>query len=251
MEDEDFIDGVSGGTPSEETDANDEGHEASGGDAEGQEESDEGQETESLQEDEGRVLASKPSKGNRDFGTLRAQNRELAEQTRRIAQELEDLKRAQYQAAQPRVDHEAERRRYEAMAPEERMEYRLGQIQAQTENQAHQMRMQMWDVDDRGQYNVLAAQKDTRAAKRAPEYADRVEKVFQEKLRAGAPVDRITILKYLIGEDDLKAPLSSKRAAAGKQNIDRQRTAPLNGRGDTGAKRGGKTPEERLEGVFI
>jgi hypothetical protein len=246
MEDEDLVDRVSEEFLNEEANADDEGHEASGGDAEGQDESREGQETESLQEGEGGVLAPKPSKGNRDFGTLRAQNRELAEQTRLIKQELEDLKRAQYQATQPRVDHEAERRKYEAMAPEERMEYRLGQIQAQTENQAHQMRMQMWDVNDKSQFNSLAAANE-KAAKRA----DRVEQVFQEKLRTGAPVDRATILRWMIGDDLLRAPSTAKKAAAGKQNIDRQRTAPLNGRGDAGAKRGGKTPEERLEGVFI
>lgn len=246
-EDDDNVQGIAGEPNAEANEGGDAGDEIEGADASLEEDA---SEEESNQETE--VLSQpKAARGNRDFGALRAKNREQEERLARIAQELEDLKRAQAEASRPRVDPELERRRYEAMSPEERIEYRLGQIQHESQRSAHQVQMQMWDVNDRSQFSAIATA-DPEVGKIAAE----VEKIFQDNLRQGKPTDRLTITDWLDGRNRRLARANGKKATkaaalAGKQNLARQKTRPLNGRGDAGAERGGKSLDDRLEGVII
>lgn len=189
----------------------------------------------------------KPSgRAANDFGRLRAENRALKESQESIRRELDDLRVAQQQRASI-PDPMQERMRYEAMSEIERLQYDFNK--GRQEDQYHRQRLeaQLWATSDKAEFQALCAASD-KAAKRG----ERVEKEFQDRLRAGKAVDRGTILRWLIGDDVLRSKAVARQAANGRKNIARQRTTPVTGRGDASTeRRSGKTAAERLEGVVF
>lgn len=221
------------------------------GDEEGHEEGrevgdEEGSETESVRQGqegrEDRVLSK--GRGNAHFSKLRSENRALKESQESIRREL-DAVRAEQQRRQQQPDPAQERMRYEAMSEVERLQYDFNRGRHEDRQQRHALEARLWAASDKTEFHTLCSTNE-KAAKRA----DWVEKEFQDRFRTGKAVERQILLRWKIGDDVLKSRSLSKRAASGRKNIDRQRTKPMSGRGDTGGeRRGGKSAAERLEGV--
>jgi hypothetical protein len=218
----------------EEEDA-DEGHEEGHGDGEGQDARlhEEGDEKEEVRP---------KGRASNDFGRLRAENRALKESQETIRRELDEV-RAENQRRAQQPDPAQERLRYEAMSDYEKLEYRLNQTNQENQNRQRALEARLWAQADKSEFNTLCTTND-KASKRA----ERVEREFERLTAKGQPVDRATIVRWMIGDDVLKSKAVAKRAAEGKRNIARQRTSPTNARGDVGGGRqkGGTTAAERL-----
>lgn len=174
--------------------------------------------------------AKQPSRGERRFQELNERVR-AAEARAAEAERVAGTKRQEDFQRQ-----EAER--LESMAPEERVEYRVNQRLAR-------MEFNSWDTNDRVVFDGLAARNPAVASLK-----DEVEAAFIERARAGAPVDRSTIAKFLIGEKALsKAPRAKAAGArAAATGRDRNTVRPTNSRGDTpstGSRRGTNEAEAR------
>ena len=184
------------------------------------------------------------SRASRRFQTLNNENKALKESQATIRRELDDLRAAQ-QRRETQPDPAQERLRYEAMSDYEKLQYDFNK--GRQEDRAHRQALEarLWGQADKSEFNSLCVNNE-KAAKRS----DRVEREFERLNGLGKPVDRATILRWMIGDDVLKSKTTAKRAAEGKRNIARQSTTATNVRGEAGGRqKGGMTAAERLEGV--
>lgn len=218
-----------------------------------------GDERESLQgakdedgqeDDEGSRQAVSRGRGANRFQSLRNENRELAERTTRLQREMDELKAQRAQPAMP--DPEIERIRMDAMSPEERLEYKFEKSQQENRRELNAMQFRLAAESDRASFNATLAQ-----SPKLSRFKEEVEHVHMEQLRKGAPVDRETILNFVVG----KAVRERMAGGAGKQGkqagarVARQQTRAGDSRGDQGSRgsgrRGDKSLEDRLAGVII
>lgn len=189
-------------------------------------------------------------------------SRAIAE-TRRRAQEAEqraeaaERRAAEAEArANARAQHEfaqAEQQRIAAMDPYERQAYEAAQREQGLRNQINQIQVQTWASNDRADFRDACADKPHLA-----KIKDEVERTFQERLRAGQPVDRNTIAAYILGKKLIEGGAKKARQsqAAAAENRQAQAARPGSARSDAGGGRGagerrGVTLAQKLDGVNI
>jgi hypothetical protein len=202
------------------------------------------------QESEGEEGQLAKSRGSKQFGELRAQARESQARADRLEREIASL-RTEREADRARVvteTPEQENARLALMTPEERIDYKLDKAARNNQQQMQQIHFQTADQTDRLAYQTKAAT-DTRYAK----YADEVEAKLAEARRTGGNPQREVVLKFILGEKLLANQAKSdsqKKAAA--ETIKRQKTSPMNGKGDQAAAgRKSNTLAKRLENVEL
>jgi hypothetical protein len=177
------------------------------------------------------------SRGGNQFSRLRETNRELArrdaENTRRLA-ELEEQVRRGPQHFQPQETPQQREARLSLLSPDERYQTEMREFTQGMQQQMQQLRQQTAAQSDRAHFASIAAR--NRVAQR---YADEVEKRFGDFQRQGVYVERHVILKNLLGEKVLaQAEKGEKKRPA--ENRRRQAARPQRGASDAPSNRRGR-----------
>jgi hypothetical protein len=193
--------------------------------------------------------AQTQSRGDRDYGRLRRERRELetrleAERTARL--EAEARARAQHE------NEAAERARLAQMEPWEREQHEQRQRENRRDREIADLRLQNWSSNDRAAFRDRC--EDVPAYR---QIRSEVEDRFNQAIRDGRPVDRETIAKFLIGERAVaratKVGKKTERQAA--ETRARQQAQPGTARGGAAARPGGdkarQSLRERLKDVQI
>ena len=185
-------------------------------------------------------------RGDRQMGDLR-------ERARQLEHELQLERAARQQQMQPRGESEAVRRaRLAAMSDQERTEYLINEVRAETQQQRELDRFNAADAADRARFEGIA-QSNARYKK----YAGEVERRLELARRAGQNVPRETILTYILGERmraGLDSPQVKRQKAAAKDRVAREKAALPRTRGERGSSRSETdraARERRLENVQI
>ena len=193
------------------------------------------------------AVPGKPTREQR--GSERIQ-RLVTEQTQ-LRNELEQLRRErqQWQQNQQQQTEQQERERLALMNPEERAEYRITQHERRMDARLRQSELTNQATMDKASYDAQAASNPT-----YKRYSAEVERMFAEQMAKGAPVDRITILKHILGAKALEgAAAAPRQRRAANTRVERERVAPSSGKGDQQrpSTRRMSTAEERLKDVLI
>lgn len=228
-----------------------------GGQADSQQENDEGGGDEEGQE-EG-VLEADFSSGQpqaRGRGERRVQAaletaRKAREEADRAIRELNEYRSRLQQPQQE--SKEIEEARLTLMSPEQRWEYRWDKKEREWEQRQRISELQAADASDRATFTARYASNPVFGR-----YAERVEATLRDARSKGGNPDRETVLKYLLGEDAMQKLGEAKKTQTqqGQRNIQRQTTRPSSGRGDQPAVRRGNLTdaqqrERRLENVNL
>ena len=190
--------------------------------------------------------ADEPRRNER-YQRLANENRDYKDRLDRLERERE-LERQQWQRQQQSYAEQQERERIALMTPEERNEYRFTQYQRNTDTRMQQAEIRMAMQMDKANYDAQAMN-DPIYRRMAPE----VERVFQEQLRRGQPVERQIILENLLGKQALNgraAKTGSARQQA-RRRVENERVAPAAGKSSATQTRKLSTAEERLKDVLI
>ena len=186
------------------------------------------------------------SRGRDRFRQLSSERNAAREDAQRARQELEEFKRQQWQRQQ-QLDEQQDQQRLALMTPEERADYRYTQFERRATQREQQHSMQMAAQMDKASYDAAAASNPVYRRMSAE-----VERKFQEQMAVGRPTDRVTILKYLIGESALNgAANQAPRRAAARRRIEGQQVKPARPSGDQAQSRKMSTAEDRLKDVLI
>ena len=193
------------------------------------------------------VLARQPTRGERRFQTLTNSNRELKDEVSALRELVSSMRQ---QTAQPQGPSQyeiaQEQQRLAMMSPEERIEYRLQRMERQNQEASARLERVTLAMQDKTSFDTLCA-----TNKVAADRAGRVEKLVAEHAARGTPVDRMTALKFLIGEDALKnGGLVAAARERGAARIAKASTRPSNGRGDVPAQgRAERSKEQRYKAL--
>lgn len=194
-----------------------------------------------------REVARQPSRGQRQFGAVREENRELRTRIADFERQLAQISQAQRQPS-PAELAAAERAEAEAvsmMAPAEVAKYYAQKSEQRVSAELNQTRQLLWDQNDQAQFETLLTQN--------PNFGRYKEKV--EEFRRQAPgVARRILLATAIGMQAMDgAPAAKTRArnraaaAAERQSV----RPPSNGRGDVATEGRGGSRWDRLKDVQI
>jgi hypothetical protein len=177
---------------------------------------------------------ARETRGNRQFGELRKQARERAEENARLTRELAEM-RGQITALRQPVQHvESAQQRADRLAllsPDERADAIISERLAVHDRNQQQLANQLLDQSDRSSFEAQAATNPL-FKKLQPE----VERRRQMFVQAGQGVPpRATIATYLIGERVLEQ--RGKGEPAARQRRRQQQARPTNSRGDVASPR--------------
>lgn len=231
----------------EETDVGEDdapGDDGEGGEADGDGEAEVG----ARQEGQARDVRPPAKRGSARVQAIVARNRVLEQRVATFEQQLQGLinERRQPSPAEQAQAAEAERQHYEMLSPYEQHQFTQNKIAAEVERRTNGIALNLWDQNDRRDYETLVASN--------PAYRRLDEKV--EELRRQAPqVSRRILLATAIGLNTLeRGPAARTRAARNSETAAaRHATRPSNGRGDVASSRGraGDSLEERLRNQSI
>jgi len=190
------------------------------------------------------------SRGGQRFQRLSDEVKRAREDADRARRELEDFRRQQWQQNQAQTEQE-ERSRMALMTPEERTEYRFTQHQRNTDRQLYQMQMQSAAMMDKATFDAMAVNNPVYR-----KYAAQVHERFEDQMRKGQPVDRVTILKHLLGELALDGAAAAPARRQARRRVEAQNVRPSSPKGDTERPGGRRTPgmseaESRLKDALI
>ncbi len=173
----------------------------------------------------------------------KAAKEEAAEAKRRI----QELERQSWQR-QEQVSAAEEEQRRALMTDAERSTYDLNKVKNEFSAQLRQTQLQSQFTADKIAYEAKAASRPVYA-----KHAAEVERQFQEQVRRGAPVERETILRHLLGELALKTASNPSARRQASRRVESQRVAGGSGKGDAASDRGkaGTSAESRLKGQYI
>lgn len=163
----------------------------------------------------------------------------------KIEAELAALK-AERTRGSTEAQQAAERQRLEMMSPEERAEYRVGQIEKTLRAELEQTKFQIWDQADKASFETLAAQRPQVA-----KAAAKVEEYLAQMRAAGTNAPRATVLRYVLGDLALAAEPRARGRAEREAEANRQRQTVPAPRGrasvpaSSGRRSGANTPEGR------
>lgn len=201
-----------------------------------------------------------------------ARRRERNQELERVAEEA--ARRAVAPKPQPFNFEQQQREREDAEleafrqrgATREQLENKLWEINTnrtlrQSDQKSTEALARAYELNDLSEFRALATDPKQSAYYRA--YKDRVEKRLAEERAQGRNINRITLMKYLIGEDRLEGKIKTKAAPKKETSeelprnvtrIERGRSPGTGSRGDVGAS--GKQTRlqeltKRLEGKRI
>lgn len=196
-----------------------------------------------------------PGRRQRARDRIRASREEV--QRERSQREALERQLAEERANRTRTSQAADEQREQqllaSMDENQKTQYLLAkEVKRTQERQAH-IEQQIFDSNDRSNFIARTA-RDTRAAR----LQDKVEQTYQQ-LRSqlpptATPISREVIYYALLGQQVANASPkgAAKQRAAGQRRIADARGNGASLRNDAAApRRGGKTAEERLEGVLI
>ena len=194
----------------------------------------------------GRVL----SRGERRFQRIRNELKEARAEAQRTRAELEgritQLQQG-FQQPQPQMDPRWEAERLASLSPEERMQEQLTRATEQHKYELARMRYEQADLNDQTEFK----QRGT-SDKRVSRYAQEVEQTLAGLRQQGMNPKRETIYFYLLGRKIAQAQgQPARQQKEGQERLRRATTRPTNAGGDVPARRGGKTLEQRLDGVLL
>ena len=190
----------------------------------------------------------RPSRAETRFQKLSNEAKQAREEAAAARREAEDTK-----ARLARLENPAQQQKEptpDEMAlwtPDQIIEYKLGKATSRFEQTLGQMQFQQYEMGDKASFKALCAS-DPVAAR----YAQEVEERLTDMRAKGQNVDRERLLTYLVGEKVRQKSGGAKRKQAedGERRIARQTSRPGTSKGDTETpRRGGKTLEERLDGL--
>jgi hypothetical protein len=201
---------------------------------------------------ESEVAAEPPQKGgSRGEGRIQRLANEAKAAREEAAAARREAQEARREAAQ-RQEQQTEAQQREMLAlmtPEERAEWRIGQMERRQAQERQQDRTQIAMMMDKTSYDAKAAISPVFA-----KYKDVVEELFQKQLALGRPVEREVLLQNHLGKlaIDGAGKSGQARRQAGKR-VESQRVSAGSGKGDAPSSRGkaGDTAENRLKGVII
>lgn len=196
--------------------------------------------------------AKKPSRGENRFHTLANRVKEEAAHRERLERELQEVKANQQ--ARTNVSYEEQARIREEklaiMEPHERTAYLQNERIDQLTRNQQLAELRHHDAIDKAAYEGKASQNPIYA-----KHKEAVEKTLESLRNKGTNTSREELLKWIIGDEALKAKPSKaavvkKEAAAVRVSAAKGKSTSANS--DSGAYTGkGKSAEERLAGVFI
>lgn len=178
------------------------------------------------------------SRGGNQFSRLRETNRELArrdaENTRRLAELEEQVRRGPPQHFQPQETPQQREARLSLLSPDERYQTEMREFTSGMQQQMHQLRQQSASDADRAHFASITA--SNKVAKR---FEAEVDKRFRDFQLKGVYVERHVILKNLLGERVLaQADKGEKKRPA--ENRRRQAARPQRGASDAPSNRRGR-----------
>lgn len=210
-------------------------------------EGEEGDEDRPRQRETSGQVSGQPTRAKGRIGRLKAAldevNAQRAKDREDFQRQIAELRQAQ---GQPRVDPELEAARIAAMSPEERIEYRAAQSEQRHAQEMQLLKFQMADNADAQAFRTRCAT-DARAAK----YAADVDKMLGAARQAGMNPTREIIYYVLLGQKVANAKTAPKQRQQGEERLRRQTTRTTRSGSDTSGTRGGRSLEQRLDGVQI
>lgn len=184
--------------------------------------------------DDGAGGAEPPARqprGDRQFGELRRQAREAAEQAARVTRELEEMRAEVARYRQPPAETPQQRaERLALMSPEERAMEMVNEALERNNQQQQALTAQLMDQSDRSTFEARAAVNPL-FKKLAPE----VERELANLRAKGQSLPRETIAIYLIGQRVVAQQSKAKPGA--KPGRTKHTARPLAPQGDAGGSR--------------
>jgi len=175
--------------------------------------------------------ARQPSRGDRQFGDLRRQARERAEENARLTRELAEMRNQMAELRRPVGETEQQRReRFALMSPEERAEEIVNTSLRAHDARTQQLQAQLLDQADRSSFSARCA-----ANPLLNKLSAEVERRHAELTANGQVVNREVVAKFLIGEKVLAQQGKAKPGA--QQRRQQQTTRPARPQGDAGGAR--------------
>ena len=194
-------------------------------------------------------VAPRRSRAETRFQKLANEAKEAKTKAEAAEAEVRAMRVAQAQQNQ-HLTQQQEAERLALMTPEERADYKISRFERDAHIRAQNQELRTQALVDKASYDAKATINPVYA-----KYKDEVDAQFEERMKAGRPVEREVILKFMLGERALNGALSSTRKAKaqGQRRIDAQRTSSGNSKGDRSAERqkAGNTAESRLKDVYI
>lgn len=190
----------------------------------------------------------KPSRAETRFQKLSQTAKEAREEAAAARREADELKARLSRLEQPKEQvKEPTADEMALWSPDQIIDYKLNKATSRFEQTLGQLQFQTYDAGDKASFKALCAS-DPVAAK----YADEVESRLSDMRSKGQNVDRERLLTYIVGEKVRQGGGKAKKEQAkeGQRRIERQTVRPGSSKGDQETpRRGGKTLEERLEGI--
>lgn len=173
------------------------------------------------------------------------------ERAERLERELAES-RAGTSRTQAAAEQERESALMASMDESQKTQYLMAKAIRETQIGTQRLEQRIFDSNDRATFLARTA-----SDKRAHALRDKVEDAYQQLVRSlpptATPISREIVYYTLLGREIANA--SPKRAAkqreAGQRRIADARGSGGSVRSDATPRRGGKTAEERLDGVFI
>lgn len=196
-----------------------------------------------------------PPRRGRASDTIRRLRQEAQEARREAAENRRRLDEfeARQRAPAPQGETQEQRaQRYALMSPEERMEARLAESQAEFNQRLGLMQFQTMEASDKAAFEAYCA-----ANPRAARFADEVESRLAELRRNGQNIDRRRLYTFIVGEKILarNEGEGARQRKEGARRVARETTRPASPRGDTAATRQtadtAESRRKRLENVQL
>jgi len=189
----------------------------------------------------------KPSRGEKRFQTLANELKAEREARARLERDMEAIRQERTQN-NTRTSEAEEAERLAMMTLEERVEYKLNKALEQQTRTTRLMQFQAQDAQDKATFEGRY-----RAHPKYGAYCDEVEAELSKSRAAGVNVSREIVLAALIGQ---KVLANGGTTAKPAKRLDAQRrmkantTQPADTRGgEATGRRGGKSLEDRLDGL--
>jgi hypothetical protein len=235
----------------------DTGEDAGSDDDESGDEAEAGHESAEEEAEEGQV--AKPTRGEKRFQKLTREVRDAKEHAARVEQEIRALReqrQANDRTQNEQVTAEQERARLALMTADERVAYHLEKSERRHQDMMRQQQFAMADMADKAAYDAKAT-----IDKRYERYKGRVEQLLQEERNNGRSFPRETILKFVLGEEVMKAQgtMTKTQRTEAQRRVNAQQARTTGGSSDRVASASGRRGagnstadlERRLEGQLL
>lgn len=193
-----------------------------------------------------RVARERDRDDDREARLTAAEERAAAAERRAI--EIEARYNAQQQTQQGETP-EQEAARTALMTPEQLIDYKVTKALGNHQRTTQQMVLNASNTADKASFDALVRENPS-----WKKVASEVERKHAELVAKGQYPTRETVLKYVLGEQAMKMAANTRREGGERKGrVERERTRPLANRSEVApqSRRGGKTAEDRLDGVLL